>query len=156
MAGDINRVILVGRLTRDAELSYTTSGYALCKFSIAINRRKKQGDQWVDEANYFDCVLWGKRGESLNQYLQRGQQVAVEGELRQERWEQDGMKRSKVSVEATNIQLLGGKSDRPSSFNNNNGGGGYQSQPSQPNQSQNSQPFDTYSGGGSFEDDIPF
>ncbi|MBN2655684.1 MAG: single-stranded DNA-binding protein [Spirochaetales bacterium] len=157
MAGDINRVILVGRLTREAELSYTTSGFALTKFSIAINRRKKQGDQWVDEANYFDCVLWGKRGESLNQYLQRGQQVAVEGELRQERWEQDGMKRSKVSVEVTNIQLLGGKSEGSSSFsNNNNGGRSYQSQPSQPNQSQNSQPFDTYSGGGSFEDDIPF
>jgi single-strand DNA-binding protein len=157
MAGDINRVILVGRLTRDAELSYTTSGFALTKFSLAINRRKKQGDQWVDEANYFDIVLWGKRGESLNQYLQRGQQVAVEGELRQERWEKDGMKRSKVTVEATNIQLLGGRSDKSSS-SYNNGGGNYQSQPSQPNQSQNSQPFDTYSGngGGNFEDDIPF
>jgi single-strand DNA-binding protein len=155
MAGDINRVVLVGRLTRDAELSYTNTGFALTKFSIAINRRKKSGDQWVDEANFFDVVIWGKRGEALNQYLTRGQQLAVEGELRQERWEKDGVKRSKVTIEATNIQLLGGsKSDRPSSFNN--GEGGYQSKPSQSNQSSNTQPFDSYSGGGSFEDDIPF
>ena len=154
MAGDINRVVLVGRLTRDAELSYTNTGFALTKFSLAINRRKKSGDQWVDEANFFDVVIWGKRGEALNQYLSRGQQVAVEGELRQERWEKDGMKRSKVSIEATNIQLLGGsKSDRSSS----NGGGEYQSKPSQTNQSSNSQAFDSYNGGGgSFEDDIPF
>jgi len=124
MAGDINRVVLVGRLTRDAELSYTNTGFALTKFSIAINRRKKSGDQWVDEANFFDVVIWGKRGEALNQYLTRGQQIAVEGELRQERWEKDGMKRSKVSIEATNIQLLGGRnSERPPS----NGGGNYQS-----------------------------
>ncbi len=151
MAGDINRVVLVGRLTRDAELSYTNSGFALTKFSIAINRRKKSGDQWVDEANFFDVILWGKRGEALNQYLTRGQQLAVEGELRQERWEKDGVKRSKVSVEATNIQLLGGsKSDRSANF-----AGEYQSKPSQ-QQSSNSQTFDSYNGAGSFEDDIPF
>ncbi len=152
MAGDINRVVLVGRLTRDAELSYTNTGFALTKFSIAINRRKKSGDQWVDEANFFDVVLWGKRGEALNQYLTRGQQLAVEGELRQERWEKDGVKRSKVTIEATNIQLLGGsKSDRSASMP-----GEYQSKPSQPKQSSNAQPFDSYNGAGSFEDDIPF
>ncbi len=151
MAGDINRVVLVGRLTRDAELSYTNTGFALTKFSIAINRRKKSGDQWVDEANFFDIVLWGKRGEALNQYLTRGQQLAVEGELRQERWEKDGIKRSKVTVEATNIQLLGGsKSERSASS-----AGETQSKPSQ-QQSSNSQTFDSYNGGGSFEDDIPF
>eukprot|EP00992_Anisonema_acinus_P010897 TRINITY_DN6952_c0_g1_i1.p2 TRINITY_DN6952_c0_g1~~TRINITY_DN6952_c0_g1_i1.p2 ORF type:complete len:131 (+),score=5.78 TRINITY_DN6952_c0_g1_i1:463-855(+) len=128
----------------------------LTRLGIAINRRIKQGDQWVDEANFFDATLWGKRGESLNQYLSRGQQVAIEGELRQERWEKDGVKNSKVTINVTEIQLLGSRnSDRPASFNNN-GGGNYQSQPSQPAKSSNSQPFDTYSGGGSFEDDIPF
>lgn len=155
MAGDINRVILVGRLTRDAELRYTNSGMALTRLGIAVNRRIKQGDQWVDEANFFDATLWGKRGESLNQYLSKGQQIAIEGELRQERWEKDGVKNSKVTINVSEIQLLGGRnSERPASFNN--GGGNYQSQPSQPTQSSNSQPFDTYSGGGSFEDDIPF
>ncbi|MDR2767417.1 MAG: single-stranded DNA-binding protein, partial [Treponema sp.] len=64
---DINRVILVGRLTRDAELKYTAGGQAVCKFSVAINRRKKNGEQWVDEANFFDVVVWGRQAESVNQ-----------------------------------------------------------------------------------------
>ena len=58
MAGDINQVILVGRITRDAELKYTASGTALCSFSIAVNRRLKKADQWVDEASFFDLTLW--------------------------------------------------------------------------------------------------
>jgi single-strand DNA-binding protein len=105
---DINRVVLVGRLTRDAELKYTASGQAVCKFSVAVNRRRKSGDQWVDEANYFDVVLWGRQGESLNQYLVKGKSVGVDGELRQDRWQQDGQNRSKVEIVADNIQLLGG------------------------------------------------
>ena len=107
MADDINKVLQVGRLTRDAELAYTNSGYALCKFSIAVNRRRKQGEQWVDEAHYFDIQLWGRRGEGLHPYLAKGTQVAIEGALRQERWEQDGLKRSRVTIEAINVQLLG-------------------------------------------------
>ena len=105
---DINHVVLVGRLTRDAELKYTASGQAVCKFSVAINRRRKNGDQWEDEANYFDIVLWGRQGEALNQYLLKGKSVGVEGELRQDRWQQDGQNRSKVEIVANNIQLLGG------------------------------------------------
>ena len=69
---DINRVILVGRLTRDAELRYTGGGMAVCKFSLAINRRKKSGDRWEDEAHFFDVVLFGKQGEAINQYLVKG------------------------------------------------------------------------------------
>jgi single-strand DNA-binding protein len=138
-SADINKLVIVGRLTRDADLSYTNTGYPLTKFSIAVNRRKKSGDQWIDEGNFFDVTLWGKRGEALNQYLTKGQQVAVEGELQQDRWEKDGVKRSKVSIDCKNLQLLGGKK-----------------QDQQPSQQSNEQPFDSYSGGGSFEDDIPF
>jgi len=105
---DINHVVIVGRLTRDAELKYTASGQAVCKFSVAVNRRRKNGDQWEDEANYFDVVLWGRQGESLNQYLLKGKAVGVDGELRQDRWQQDGQNRSKVEIVANNIQLLGG------------------------------------------------
>jgi single-strand DNA-binding protein len=105
---DINRVTLVGRLTRDSELKYTASGQAVCKFSVAVNRRRKNGDQWEDEANYFDIVLWGRQGESLNQYLLKGKAVGIDGELRQDRWQQDGQNRSKVEIVASNIQLLGG------------------------------------------------
>lgn len=107
MAEDINKVLLVGRLTREAELTYTGSGAALCKFSLAVNRRRKQGDHWIDEVNFFDIHLWGKRGESLHPYLSKGTQLAVEGQLRQERWNQDGVNRSRVSIEGINIQLLG-------------------------------------------------
>ena len=108
---DINHVVLVGRLTRDAELKYTSSGQAVCKFSLAINRRRKVGEQWEDEVNYFDVVLWGRQGEALNQYLQKGKLVGISGELRQDRWQQqDGQNRSKIEIIANNIQLLGGSS----------------------------------------------
>jgi len=105
---DVNHVTLIGRLTRDAELKYTSGGMAVCKFAIAVNRRRKQGEQWIEEASFFDIVLFGRAGESINQYLVKGKQVAVEGELHQNRWEQDGQSRSKVEINASNVQLLGG------------------------------------------------
>jgi single-strand DNA-binding protein len=105
---DINHVVLVGRLTRDAELKYTAGGQAVCKFSIAVNRRRKNGDQWEDEANFFDIVIWGRQGESLHPYLVKGKMVGVDGELRQDRWQQDGQNRSKVEIVANYLQLLGG------------------------------------------------
>ena len=105
---DVNHVILIGRLTRDAELKYTSGGMAVCKFAIATNKRKKQGEEWVEEVSFFDIVLWGKAGEAINQYLVKGKQVAVEGELHQNRWEKDGQPQSKVEINADNVQLLGG------------------------------------------------
>jgi len=105
---DLNHVVLIGRLTRDAELKYTSSGQAVCKFSIAVNRRKKNGDQWEDEANFFDIVVWGRQGESLHPYLVKGKMVGVDGELRQDRWQQDGQNRSKVEIVTNYLQLLGG------------------------------------------------
>jgi single-strand DNA-binding protein len=155
---DINHVVLVGRLTRDAELKYTAGGQAVCKFSIAINRRRKSGDQWVDEANFFDIVLWGRQGESLNQYLVKGKQVGIDGELRQDRWEQDGQNRSKVEIVANNIQLLGsGPGGTAGSGYSQGGGGGYQDHRSEgaaerpPRDSGPPPPADD-----GFADDIPF
>lgn len=146
---DINHVVLVGRLTRDAELKFTNSGFAVAKLGLAINRRKKAGDQWVDEANFFDITVWGKQAESLNQYLTRGKQIAVEGELRQDRWEQDGQPRSRVYVSATNIMLLGG-----SGGNSQPAGNGIKKD------STSSKSFSSYPSAGmdmaEFEDDIPF
>jgi single-strand DNA-binding protein len=120
---DINHVVLVGRLTRDAELKYTAGGQAVCKFSVAVNRRRKNGDQWVDEANFFDVVLWGRQGESLNQYLVKGKMVGVEGELRQDRWEQEGQNRSKVEIVASNIQLISAGAGAPGSAAPGSGNG---------------------------------
>ena len=105
----INNVVLVGNLTRDAELKYTTGGTAVLKFSIAINRRSKNGDQWVDIASFFDIGMMGKSAEAVHKFLVKGKQVAIQGELRQNRWEQDGQPRSKVEVFAFGIQLLGGR-----------------------------------------------
>ncbi len=111
---NINHVVLVGRLTRDAELKYISTGTAVSKFSLAINRRRKVDDQWTDEANFFDVVVWGKTAEALTPYLLKGKQIGIQGELRQNRWEQDGQPRSRVEINAFNIQLLGSRTDSAS------------------------------------------
>lgn len=103
---DINRVIEIGRLTRDAEVTYTPGGMAIAKMSIAVNRRVKNGDGWADEANYFDVQVFGKAAESLKPYLTKGKMIGVDGYLKQDRWEKDGQKFSKVTINANDIQLL--------------------------------------------------
>ena len=158
---DVNIVVLVGRLTRDAELKYTNSGQPICRFSVAVNRSRKQGEQWVDEASFFDVDYWGKGGEAVNQYLVKGKQVAIEGELRQDRWDQDGQARSKVIINASNVQLLGGSSTSnnaaPSSSNSAERGENRGQRPasSAPNRAP---PRDVDRGpvGDDFTDDIPF
>ena len=143
MAADINHVILVGRLTRDVELKYTNSGMAVGKLGIAVNRRRKNNDGWVDEVSFFNVTIWGKTAESLQPYLTKGKQIAVDGELRQNRWEQNGQTRSTVEISANNIQLLGGKTSgggRDYSPSGGTPGGGAPSMGS----------------GEDFEDDIPF
>jgi len=148
---DLNHVVLIGRLTRDAELKSIASGQSVCKFSIAVNRRKKNGDQWEDEANFFDIVVWGRQGESLHQYLIKGKMVAVDGELRQDRWQQDGQNRSKVEIVANYLQLLGGNPGGGGNSGSGNQGsysGGYSGQ-SAPAAQQG--PAED-----NFADDIPF
>lgn len=157
---DLNHVVLIGRLTRDLgtderSFGYVNNGQARANVSVAVNRSKKNGDQWVDEVSYFDVTIWGKTAENLKPYLLKGKQIAIDGYLRQDRWEKDGQKQSKVCIVANNVQLLGGKgeggpgpSDAPKFQPNNsasNAGynGGYQS--------------DSFGGTGSdFPEDIPF
>lgn len=103
---DINRVIEIGRLTRDAEVTYTPGGMAIAKFCIAVNRRVKNGDGWADEANYFDVQVFGKQAEGLKPFLLKGKMVGIDGYLKQDRWEKDGQKFSKVTINANDIQLL--------------------------------------------------
>lgn len=139
---DINQVILIGRLTRDVELKYTNTGFAIANLSLAINRRVKKDDTWQDEGNFFNCVLIGKRAEALAQYLVKGKQIGIQGELRQNRWEQDGQPRSRVEIFVNDIQLLGGRGSEQRS----------DTAPSRPNQ---------YSApeiptADDFDDDIPF
>jgi single-strand DNA-binding protein len=105
---DLNHVSIIGRLTRDAELKTTSGGLAIGKFAIAVNRRKKQGDSWADEASFFEVALFGKSAEALAKYLVKGKQVGIEGSLVQDRWEQDGQARARVGIIADSVQLLGG------------------------------------------------
>ena len=80
---NINRVVLVGNLTRDPELRHTPSGTSVCKLRIAVNTRIKDPStsQWTDKPNYFDVTVWGNQGESCAQYLAKGRPVAVDGRL---------------------------------------------------------------------------
>jgi single-strand DNA-binding protein len=153
---DLNHAVLIGRLTRDAELKYTANGQAVCKFSIAVNRRRKNGDQWEDEANFFDIVLWGRQGESLNQYLTKGKMVGIDGELRQDRWQQDGQNRSKVEIVANYLQLLGGSSGGSGAAGTSSGGGSQGPSPEKQSYQGNSGPSQQGPADDGLADDIPF
>jgi len=109
MSSDLNMVLLVGRLTKDVELKRANSGTAIAELSLASNYRTKHGDNWEDAVSYFDCTLMGKRADGLAKYLVKGTRIGVTGELRQDRWEKDGQKRSKVKVHVHDVQLLHSK-----------------------------------------------
>lgn len=113
---DVNKVVIIGRLTRDVgaderSFAYMPNGQARANVSLAVNTSRKNGDQWVDEANYFDVVIWGKTAENLKPYLLKGKMIAIDGHLKQDRWQKDGQNFSKVTIVAESVQLLAGKSD---------------------------------------------
>lgn len=114
MANNINRFVVIGNLTADAVIEYTPSGQPVAKFSIAVNRTTKRGDQWAEETSYFDVQMFGKTAESLRSYLPKGKTVGIDGWLKQDRWQdkQTGGWRSKVVINANDIQLLGGKTSQ--------------------------------------------
>ena len=117
----INRVVLVGNLTRDPELRHTPSGTAVCNLRLAVNtRRKDETGQWVDKPNYFDITVWGNQGERCAQYLSKGRPVAIDGRLEWREWETpEGNKRQAVDVVADTVQFLGSRGD------GDGGSGGY-------------------------------
>ena len=111
---NINRVVLVGNLTRDPELRHTPSGTAVCSLRLAVNTRRKDGatGEWTEKPNYFDITVWGNQGENCAQYLAKGRPVAIDGRLEWREWEaQDGTKRQAVEVIADSVQFLGGRGD---------------------------------------------
>src|SRR5438874_12351827 len=114
MAANINRVVLLGNLTRDPELRHTPSGMAVCSLRIAVNTRRKDAatGEWGEKPNYFDVTVWGNQGENCAQYLAKGRPVAVDGRLEWREWEaQDGSKRQAVEIIADSVQFLGGRQD---------------------------------------------
>jgi single-strand DNA-binding protein len=142
----INRVVLVGNLTKDPELRHTPSGTAVCNLRLAVNtRRKDETGQWVDKPNYFDVTVWGNQGERCAQYLAKGRPVGVDGRLEWREWEsQDGGKRQAVEIVADTVQFLGGRDS------GGEGGGTYL-----PAQGGGQQPDADFPASAS-DDDIPF
>jgi single-strand DNA-binding protein len=133
---DFNKVILIGNLTRDPELRATQSGLQICKFGIAINRRRgrtQDGQQREDETCYVDLTAFGRQAELINQYVSKGRPIFIEGRLEYSTWEKDGQKRSKLAVVVENFQFLnsgqgegGQRGGGPSrgSYGGQQGGGG--------------------------------
>ncbi len=170
MATDLNHVVLVGRLTRDVgsderSFGYEANGQARANLSIAVNRSRKDSatGNWVEEANFFDVTLWGKQAENLKPYLTKGKQIAVDGYLKQDRWQKDGQNFSRVTIVANNVQLLGGRSDGGQNGNSFAGGASNGFQPRSNDFGQATQAPAANFGGDSFggtesdfPEDIPF
>ena len=106
MANDMNMVILIGRVTRDAELKYIQTGTALCTFSLAVGKQIIRNNQREDEVSYIDCTVWDKLAVALHPHLVKGKQISIAGSIKQIRWEQDGQNKSKIGVIVEKIQLL--------------------------------------------------
>jgi len=105
---DLNKVIVIGRLTKDPELKQV-GGSQLVNFSIATNRKYKSNNQPKEEVSFFDCEAWGRLAEVINQYANKGTKVAIDGRLRQNTWDTpEGRKASKISIHVESLQLLGG------------------------------------------------
>jgi single-strand DNA-binding protein len=102
-----NKVMLMGNLTRDPELRYTSNGSAVTSFGLAVNRKFKQGDEWKDDVCFVDITVWGKQGENCAEYLSKGRPAFIEGFLKFSTWESDGQKRNKLEVVANTVQFLG-------------------------------------------------
>jgi len=150
MASNINRVVLVGNLTRDPELRHTPSGTAVCKLRIAVNTRQKDATsgEWGDKPNYFDVTVWGNQGENCAQFLAKGRPVGIDGRLDWREWDaQDGTKRQAVEIIADNVQFLG---SRDGGGGGGEGGGGNQFVPAAAAAAENAD-FATQA-----DDDIPF
>lgn len=110
---NFNKVILAGNLTRDPELSYTSSSTAICKLGMAINRNwKGQDGEKREETCFVDLTAFGKQAETLNQYMKKGRPLLIEGRLQFSQWtSQEGQKRSKLQVVIETFQFLDGRRD---------------------------------------------
>ncbi|HEX5797768.1 MAG TPA: single-stranded DNA-binding protein [Candidatus Saccharimonadales bacterium] len=110
MARSFNQVTLMGNLTRDPELRQIPSGQSVCSFSLALNRSyKNSSGEWQEATDYVDIVAWAGLGERVAQYVTKGRPVLVSGRLQSRSWEQDGQKRNKLEVIASDVTFLGGR-----------------------------------------------
>ena len=120
----LNKIFLMGRLTREVDYRATQSGNNICTLGLAVSRKFNQNGQEKEEVCFVDVKVWGKQAESCRNYLSKGSQVIVEGRLTLDQWEdkQSGEKRQKLSVTAENVQFVGSRRDDNGNY------GGYQQQ----------------------------
>ncbi|MBI4478739.1 MAG: single-stranded DNA-binding protein [Acidobacteria bacterium] len=156
MARGVNKVILVGNLGRDPELSYLPSGQSVAKFSLATSRSyKDKSGELKEETEWHNIVAWGKLGEICAQYLSKGRQAYVEGRIQSRTWEgKDGNKRTSVDIVASDVQMLGGRGEGGAA-------GAPRASSSQRSSAASSEPaseesFDQSPPAGITDDDIPF
>lgn len=160
-----NKVLLMGNLTRDPELTFTPTQVAICKFGLAVNRRfrTKTGEE-REEVLFVDCTSFDKKAEVIHQYCTKGKPIFIEGQLKMDNWEdkQTGQKRSKLYVIVDNFQFMGGRDDGEGG--GGGGGGGRSDRPAQrqaprpPARPQQQAPAEEpFADDNTFkEDDIPF
>lgn len=121
----LNKVLLMGNLTRAPELRYTPGGSAVCEFGLAMNRKFSTGNgQDKDETCFVDIVVWGKQAENCNRFLDKGAPAFIEGRLSYEQWQdrESGAKRSRLRVVAERVQFLGSRSQDGGDGDYNGGG----------------------------------
>jgi single-strand DNA-binding protein len=159
----MNRVFLMGNVTRDPELRYISNGSAVTEIGLAINdRRKSSTGEWVEETTFVDITLWGRTAEIAGEYVTKGAPLLIEGRLKLDMWEKEGKKNSKLRVVGDRMHLIGSRGGNRSEGSQAGGR-------NQGNQNSNSQNEKDQSGGydtgggfgatstaGGTEDDIPF
>ncbi len=159
---NLNKVMLIGRLTRDPESRSIKSGSAVVNFGMAVNRTytKQESGERVEETCFLDLEAWGRQGETIARYMKKGSQIYVEGRLKLDTWEKDGQKQSKLRIVVENFQFLDSRGGGGEGGEAGEGGGGRRSSGRPPargggggNAPVGDTPQDDYPQGG---DDIPF
>jgi len=163
---NLNKVMLIGNLTRDPDVRYTPKGTAVADIGMAINRYySADSGERREETTFVDVTLWGRQAEVAGQYLKKGRPVYIEGRLQLDSWDDKttGQKRTKLKVVGEQMQLLGsreggggGSGDEGYSSSGGGGGGGYERQDTPPPRPQRQTPSDPDLEADPEEDDIPF
>ena len=125
----LNSVNIMGNLTRDPEMKFTSSGKAVCNLSIAINRVYTANGEKQTEVSYFDVEVWGQIAENCTKYLSKGSGIIVEGRLKQDRWEKDGKTQSRVRIVANNIHFMPKRADGAQAHQSQNESNDYDATP---------------------------
>ena len=160
MPAALNRVTIVGRLTRDPELRQTAGGTSVCSIRLAVTSRVNRGGEWGDQSNYFDVTVFGRQAETAETYLSKGRRIGVDGRLSWREWEaKDGTKRQNVEIIANDVFFLDSRGDGDGGRGQGSEGGGWGSAPPRARDRGNEIPVDDSDmrpSAPSDDDDIPF